>query len=102
MIRRPPRSTLFPYTTLFRSYRRAVELAESSYRPLVTYGVFLFKQGRIAESQRVLEQAFRLEPGAADVRFELGRALFHAGKLPEASQVLEGALPSNECRLHNL
>src|SRR5687768_18317014 len=22
MIRRPPRSTLFPYTTLFRSYRR--------------------------------------------------------------------------------
>src|SRR3712207_7904460 len=24
MIRRPPRSTLFPYTTLFRSYRRRV------------------------------------------------------------------------------
>src|SRR2546422_4462948 len=24
MIRRPPRSTLFPYTTLFRSYVRAV------------------------------------------------------------------------------
>src|SRR5258707_11223018 len=30
MIRRPPRSTLFPYTTLFRSFgsRRAVELVE--------------------------------------------------------------------------
>src|SRR6266480_5695339 len=25
MIRRPPRSTLFPYTTLFRSQRRAVQ-----------------------------------------------------------------------------
>src|SRR3712207_7540044 len=25
MIRRPPRSTLFPYTTLFRSFRRLVE-----------------------------------------------------------------------------
>src|SRR3989442_839887 len=25
MIRRPPRSTLFPYTTLFRSVRRAVD-----------------------------------------------------------------------------
>src|SRR3712207_8271931 len=24
MIRRPPRSTLFPYTTLFRSFRRAI------------------------------------------------------------------------------
>src|ERR1035441_10822331 len=27
MIRRPPRSTLFPYTTLFRSIRRAIDLA---------------------------------------------------------------------------
>src|SRR2546422_7872750 len=27
MIRRPPRSTLFPYTTLFRSLRDAVALA---------------------------------------------------------------------------
>src|SRR2546422_7016215 len=26
MIRRPPRSTLFPYTTLFRSLRGAVEI----------------------------------------------------------------------------
>src|SRR2546421_7428831 len=29
MIRRPPRSTLFPYTTLFRSHSRRCELAES-------------------------------------------------------------------------
>src|SRR3712207_7845703 len=28
MIRRPPRSTLFPYTTLFRSSRRRSPLAE--------------------------------------------------------------------------
>src|SRR3712207_7996323 len=28
MIRRPPRSTLFPYTTLFRSVRRREELVE--------------------------------------------------------------------------
>src|SRR5258707_2602338 len=27
MIRRPPRSTLFPYTTLFRSMRTAIEIA---------------------------------------------------------------------------
>src|SRR2546422_2378794 len=30
MIRRPPRSTLFPYTTLFRSVREAVRGIESS------------------------------------------------------------------------
>src|SRR3712207_8043951 len=28
MIRRPPRSTLFPYTTLFRSRRRMIERVE--------------------------------------------------------------------------
>src|SRR2546430_13417652 len=28
MIRRPPRSTLFPYTTLFRSHHRAADLAD--------------------------------------------------------------------------
>src|SRR3712207_8982240 len=33
MIRRPPRSTLFPYTTLFRSQRAAVV------RQLNTYGI---------------------------------------------------------------
>src|SRR2546422_3003756 len=28
MIRRPPRSTLFPYTTLFRSMRQEAEMAQ--------------------------------------------------------------------------
>src|SRR3712207_6877809 len=32
MIRRPPRSTLFPYTTLFRSSRRARGPAEAPFR----------------------------------------------------------------------
>src|SRR2546429_4212629 len=32
MIRRPPRSTLFPYTTLFRSRRSAVCLDPASFR----------------------------------------------------------------------
>src|SRR2546430_6834817 len=35
MIRRPPRSTLFPYTTLFRSHVHAVEL-DRSLEPAVT------------------------------------------------------------------
>src|SRR3712207_8354565 len=33
MIRRPPRSTLFPYTTLFRSHARDVEHALDALRP---------------------------------------------------------------------
>src|SRR2546426_1719921 len=35
MIRRPPRSTLFPYTTLFRSDHGIVRLAVILRRPLV-------------------------------------------------------------------
>src|SRR3712207_7376055 len=31
MIRRPPRSTLFPYTTLFRSNKRLLGLSQKSY-----------------------------------------------------------------------
>src|SRR2546425_9314224 len=41
MIRRPPRSTLFPYTTLFRSQRRADGLngeVPAARRPLVRAG----------------------------------------------------------------
>src|SRR3712207_7287790 len=33
MIRRPPRSTLFPYTTLFRSYRVRVEVSDAARNP---------------------------------------------------------------------
>src|SRR2546422_7923584 len=33
MIRRPPRSTLFPYTTLFRSERRPAAYQEGARRP---------------------------------------------------------------------
>src|SRR3712207_8361431 len=33
MIRRPPRSTLFPYTTLFRSARSAEVLEQAGVRP---------------------------------------------------------------------
>lgn len=85
-----------------KAYRRAVDAPGSTYRPYLAYGVFLFKQGRMTESLRLLEEAFRLDPDDVDVRFELGRVLYHAGKLTESSQILEGALPSNECRLHNL
>src|SRR2546428_7448920 len=34
MIRRPPRSTLFPYTTLFRSARRGGQGAPAGARPV--------------------------------------------------------------------
>src|SRR2546430_11449006 len=38
MIRRPPRSTLFPYTTLFRSMERALAVASSPIEKSVSTG----------------------------------------------------------------
>src|SRR2546422_620627 len=42
MIRRPPRSTLFPYTTLFRSDRKSTGLNSS--HGYISYAVFCLKK----------------------------------------------------------
>src|SRR5256885_3081097 len=47
MIRRPPRSTLFPYTTLFRS-------------PEVTRGLLMYRYRRVGEARAAArEEGFR-------------------------------------------
>jgi Tfp pilus assembly protein PilF len=84
------------------SYRSAVQVAGEEYRPYFAYGVFLFKQSRTVESLKMLKVAFQLQPNVVDVRFELARGLYHNREFPEAEQVLQGALASNECRVHNL
>src|SRR2546426_2483592 len=51
MIRRPPRSTLFPYTTLFRSVHREAANAQESvvkYGPQLSANLALEDQERIA------------------------------------------------------
>src|SRR2546430_7857856 len=55
MIRRPPRSTLFPYTTLFRSDARAAESAQKFVRNGKKTGAS--KQG--AGAKRLLGEARR-------------------------------------------
>src|SRR3712207_7738428 len=49
MIRRPPRSTLFPYTTLFRSQR--VGRAELTERPQVPQVILVDVDGAFAREQ---------------------------------------------------
>src|SRR5476651_294081 len=48
MIRRPPRSTLFPYTTLFRSL-------ESHALAIVPHGLFLLEQLRFRSEEHTSE-----------------------------------------------
>src|SRR2546422_8112103 len=64
MIRRPPRSTLFPYTTLFRSPHawQAFELYEeedSRLRALGDVGIMLLSLGDATGAERALAEVFR-------------------------------------------
>src|SRR3712207_7425327 len=63
MIRRPPRSTLFPYTTLFRSVARALGLPKSTTSELMS---------SLAD-QRLLSRM-------AQGRYRLGWRLFELGQ----------------------
>src|SRR5256885_5246573 len=63
MIRRPPRSTLFPYTTLFRSQLRmtSAEIAETLSMPLSTVSAVLRRNGIGRLGRLGLEPAVRYE-----------------------------------------
>src|SRR5256885_11851887 len=81
MIRRPPRSTLFPYTTLFRSQppqrRRDVILARSAAAALdVVLEVRVAARRLHHPLQRVLG-----ERGAAEVRVHEHRSEEHTSEL---------------------
>src|SRR2546426_3840178 len=58
MIRRPPRSTLFPYTTLFRSPLTAAEAAQTLGVKVYTIGVGRRGSAPMPESCTLLRPAF--------------------------------------------
>src|SRR3712207_8303823 len=72
MIRRPPRSTLFPYTTLFRSYM-LLGLQLSSYRPTDQANTF----------DRVLAVALACEQAGLDSVWMADHFMFPDREHPE-------------------
>src|SRR3712207_8363479 len=65
MIRRPPRSTLFPYTTLFRSLEQIIALRRTS-EDQTSYVKQLFDKGINKIAQKVGEEAVELVIEAKD------------------------------------
>src|SRR2546422_11725054 len=68
MIRRPPRSTLFPYTTLFRSLLRRVTDAPARspaerVQAWVLLGIVNFYSASDSAASDAFRQAFSLDPG---------------------------------------
>src|SRR5258708_28760973 len=65
MIRRPPRSTLFPYTTLFRSESFRVEqVVLNQPARLVCFGKYLHRQKRM----RTVRQLHRSEEHTSELQ----------------------------------
>src|SRR3712207_7101941 len=68
MIRRPPRSTLFPYTTLFRSdlaadsYREAIKLKPDMVLAHESLAQVLSDQGKLREAIREWRSVAKHEP----------------------------------------
>src|SRR3712207_7577210 len=89
MIRRPPRSTLFPYTTLFRSTAKhdlSLLLSESpqGLTGTLEYNADLYEQAtveRMAGHLRVLLEAVTASPGTPLAALPLLRSEEHTSEL---------------------
>src|SRR2546429_7702878 len=75
MKRRPPRSTLFPYTTLFRSRLRRARLVS---RPCATVGRS-WSQGRSETAMDLRGHGALVTGGSGDLGTAISRALAEAG-----------------------
>src|SRR5260370_32263878 len=77
MIRRPPRSTLFPYTTLFRSSRKAIHERDVArpllHDPLLAHDQAYHRQPRRVNLLRIIILPRRPPPAASSRRFRRGR-----------------------------
>src|SRR3712207_7474631 len=70
MIRRPPRSTLFPYTTLFRSgLRQAVALQHDAAEGLLEAAHHLDRHGRPAGDAQADRKSTRLNSSHANISY---------------------------------
>src|SRR3712207_9538731 len=83
MIRRPPRSTLFPYTTLFRSPRKE-KIFESQDTSIITYMLKSSVQsGTSARARVITRTGAPMEQGGKTGTTNKARTVWYAGITPE-------------------
>src|SRR5256886_11897974 len=118
MIRRPPRSTLFPYTTLFRSItagfvHRAGRTASAADAQITdarveehrNLGVAFYKTGMLDEATREFRRVAELRPGEANAHFYIGLVALKQARWREAMEALRLAAEKGGGRptvFHNL
>lgn len=84
------------------AYRMAVSSSDAGADAFHAYGLFLYRQNRLAESEAVLKYAFSNAPHNPEIAFAFARTLYRARKQQAAEQTLVGVLPSSDCRVHQL
>src|SRR2546430_17286551 len=102
MIRRPPRSTLFPYTTLFRSEIAQQKTGDQAALFATNSGRRLLNAGDIEGAISQFRAAISSSPNYAAAHFELAVALGQHGKSEERSEEHTSELQSQSnlvCRL---
>src|SRR2546430_13234558 len=76
MIRRPPRSTLFPYTTLFRSL------------PVIAKGPYAYEQVNVEGQRRDANSLFNWTARMIRLRKECARSEEHTSELQSQSNLV--------------
>src|SRR3712207_9499630 len=90
MIRRPPRSTLFPYTTLFRStpgaHRQTIDGPRARFF-VSTAWLYIMSEDLIAKTAIDKRLAQIVEPVAQDLGLELVRLRLMSGNHPTLQKI---------------
>src|SRR5256885_13138102 len=81
MIRRPPRSTLFPYTTLFRSQQKSLDLDPGFAWGHMILALALTAKARYAEALAAARKMAALAGDAPSIAGFLGRSEEHTSEL---------------------
>src|SRR2546430_11991043 len=88
MIRRPPRSTLFPYTTLFRSSKNYLDKAGITTEPLFRSSKnYLDKAGITTEPLSVQQECRDRKSGSAGMPRPISYAVFCLKKKTEPASM---------------
>src|SRR5258707_8953754 len=100
MIRRPPRSTLFPYTTLFRSSTLSSSLTGGSGRTpaiLPTYSdVPFFSNTRVESGEKADRKSTRLNSSHANISY----AVFCLKKKKKRHNPLDEGVDTDRAHTH--
>src|SRR2546425_8591489 len=101
MIRRPPRSTLFPYTTLFRSHVASLSAPTPEPRRMLAkedrerwndYGIGLLLQGDLRGAEAAFRNVTQIDPQYPDGWVNIGGEQRQEGNLATPPEGLEKAL----------